>query len=545
MRYNMDAAQFQSPPKGYFSEQHKKKYTTAVIILGVVFVLIQFVLPLVVMFPMMGLVVGPLFSSHFFQVHQCVAWDRHIWTLKTNAWPLDENANQMRLSRLPLQGGEDFENVVEFPRHNFYLLPDRDRLWLISSSQNAYYQDGSITPVPAKNILGCISRPFIFRNKPAVVEEDPDGYRLMVLEGDEWQNLGALKFHFRDDRFNLSRHLKVLNLDGQTHWFAKFGDTLYYRATVPLDMNDTGAWKALGRVEFDWDAAIIDGRPTCFVTGKVDEQGESLKGYRLEDGKWNRFSKFPIGVGYSWGIFPEEQGNRFSVLMQSFTGTLRLAQINGGAKVNDMKIGSGISFFKWFFLIGMTINLVPYVLVVILVLIVSRLMINNRETAYQAPTGRAVFASLNKRAFASLIDGAIALLPLGLWFVHVFSMDFDRFFSDMPASMFKLWGQIGLYMLWILFFGLIMSYFEGKSGVTPGKWLFKIRVTNTDLNPCGFGRAVLRNLLGMVDAFFGFMVGVILIAFTEKWQRLGDIAAGTIVIDISRGIEPSEDFSFS
>ncbi len=31
-------------------------------------------------------------------------------------------------------------------------------------------------------------------------------------------------------------------------------------------------------------------------------------------------------------------------------------------------------------------------------------------------------------------------------------------------------------------------------------------------------------------AFFNFMVGVIIVAFTENWQRVGDKAARTIVV---------------
>ena len=74
------------------------------------------------------------------------------------------------------------------------------------------------------------------------------------------------------------------------------------------------------------------------------------------------------------------------------------------------------------------------------------------------------------------------------------------------------------------------SYFEGRSGKTPGKWLLGIRVLGTDLRPCGFGRALLRNLLTFADGFFGFLVGALLVALTENWQRLGDLAARTIVV---------------
>jgi uncharacterized RDD family membrane protein YckC len=74
------------------------------------------------------------------------------------------------------------------------------------------------------------------------------------------------------------------------------------------------------------------------------------------------------------------------------------------------------------------------------------------------------------------------------------------------------------------------SYFEGRSSKTPGKWLLRIRVLGTDLRPCGFGRALVRNLLTFVDGFFNFLVGALLVALTEHWQRLGDLAARTIVV---------------
>jgi uncharacterized RDD family membrane protein YckC len=84
--------------------------------------------------------------------------------------------------------------------------------------------------------------------------------------------------------------------------------------------------------------------------------------------------------------------------------------------------------------------------------------------------------------------------------------------------------------LWALLVLLVFSYLEGRYGKTPGKWLLGIRVLGTDLRPCGFGRAFVRNLLTLADGFFSFMVGALLVALTENWQRLGDLAARTIVV---------------
>jgi uncharacterized RDD family membrane protein YckC len=91
-------------------------------------------------------------------------------------------------------------------------------------------------------------------------------------------------------------------------------------------------------------------------------------------------------------------------------------------------------------------------------------------------------------------------------------------------------GLFAAAFLWALLVLMAYSYFEGRYGKTPGKWLLGIRVLGTNLQPCGFGRALLRNLLTFVDGFFNFLVGALLVALTENWQRLGDLAARTVVV---------------
>ncbi len=87
-----------------------------------------------------------------------------------------------------------------------------------------------------------------------------------------------------------------------------------------------------------------------------------------------------------------------------------------------------------------------------------------------------------------------------------------------------------LALLWMLVVVLVFSFLEGRYGRTPGKWIAGICVLSTNLRPCGFGRAIIRNLLKFVDGFFNFLVAVLVTALTENWQRVGDLAAGTIVV---------------
>lgn len=76
---------------------------------------------------------------------------------------------------------------------------------------------------------------------------------------------------------------------------------------------------------------------------------------------------------------------------------------------------------------------------------------------------------------------------------------------------------------------------EGRWGLPPGKALVGIRTLGTDLQPCGFGRALLRNVLTVVDGFFNFLVGLMLAAPTEQWQRVGDLVARTVVVMAPKG----------
>jgi len=177
-------------------------------------------------------------------------------------------------------------------------------------------------------------------------------------------------------------------------------------------------------------------------------------------------------------------------------------------------------------------QLLPILLSLVLAFVLTVQMRRHRVQDYVFGGQRRTFASLWQRALAQLVD----VVPLGAGFLLPMAWMW-RMFSD-PESivergpMFPLWF-FGLFIAAFVCALLVLvafSYFEGRFGKTPGKWLLGIRVLGTDLQPCGFGRAFLRNLLTFVDGFLSFLVGALLVALTENWQRLGDLAARTIVV---------------
>ncbi|MFB6175689.1 MAG: RDD family protein, partial [Halobaculum sp.] len=76
-------------------------------------------------------------------------------------------------------------------------------------------------------------------------------------------------------------------------------------------------------------------------------------------------------------------------------------------------------------------------------------------------------------------------------------------------------------------------YLEGSRGQTVGKQLVNIVVVTEDGDHIGYGEAVVRTLLRMIDAIgfvFPYLVGLLLIATSDRGQRLGDRLAGTVVV---------------
>ena len=70
-----------------------------------------------------------------------------------------------------------------------------------------------------------------------------------------------------------------------------------------------------------------------------------------------------------------------------------------------------------------------------------------------------------------------------------------------------------------------------RNGQTPGKDVMGIRVIRDGGLPCDFKAAAIRNLVYLVDGPLTlWIVGMLSIVITKRNQRLGDIAAGTLVI---------------
>jgi uncharacterized RDD family membrane protein YckC len=132
-------------------------------------------------------------------------------------------------------------------------------------------------------------------------------------------------------------------------------------------------------------------------------------------------------------------------------------------------------------------------------------------------------AELGSRVGAGLIDAAILALvvtALTLLAGVAGSIGLLGLAADLPAAVFS---ALALALVW----GYFPFFEEVADGRTPGKRALGLRVIQADGRPAGLGAVLLRNLLRPVDLV---VVGPVLMLTTPRRQRLGDLAAGTLVV---------------
>lgn len=127
-------------------------------------------------------------------------------------------------------------------------------------------------------------------------------------------------------------------------------------------------------------------------------------------------------------------------------------------------------------------------------------------------------AGLVVRSLAFGIDLGIRAVVIGVLFLIL--QLFDKFGMGLAA--------IALFLVNWWYMVLFEVLNQGRS---PGKQWMGLRVVQDDGTPIGWSASLLRNLLRFVDLLpFGYFLGAISCLQHPGFKRLGDIAAGTLVI---------------
>jgi uncharacterized RDD family membrane protein YckC len=136
-------------------------------------------------------------------------------------------------------------------------------------------------------------------------------------------------------------------------------------------------------------------------------------------------------------------------------------------------------------------------------------------------------ADLRDRIIAYVVDLLIMLLILFFLLLLVSVLDLDFLIRDMGGQ------QLAITFPFMLFWGYHILFEMLHYGQTWGKQAMGIRVVRLDGKNVEWSDALLRALLHLADSVFCMgIVGCLLIQTTARRQRLGDMAAHTMVIKL-------------
>jgi uncharacterized RDD family membrane protein YckC len=138
-------------------------------------------------------------------------------------------------------------------------------------------------------------------------------------------------------------------------------------------------------------------------------------------------------------------------------------------------------------------------------------------------------AGIGSRFIALLIDtliwgAGLLVLALVLWAFQPALQAFSNLSYQWTVAIFTL----SLFLLNWGYFTLFEAFWHGR---TPGKRVARIRVIQQSGRAIGIFESMARNFIRYVDQIpFFYAVGVVAVFATRQHQRLGDLAAGTVVV---------------
>jgi uncharacterized RDD family membrane protein YckC len=171
----------------------------------------------------------------------------------------------------------------------------------------------------------------------------------------------------------------------------------------------------------------------------------------------------------------------------------------------------------------------------------------NEEFALLTPENvelRYPVAGIGSRLVAATIDYTILLVgeivillgaSVGLGFIARLTGLPQRSLDEASSSLVLAFALLLTFLGWWGYFVLSELAWNGQS---PGKRLLGIRVVRADGQPLTTVTSIVRNLLRAVDFFL--LIGVLVMLIDRSSRRLGDLAAGSLVVREGQGLERSE-----
>ncbi len=511
--------------------------------------------------------VAPTFTgssqSYSLRPGSTAVWQGQVWVSATpssmpGAWPAGRNSPSSRLLTIDLTTGTVKDTGLVLSPAPVGMLVVDNILYAVTPSV-VYRIDGSqAIPRSPRRSLNRPTAPFVYEGRLAVLERSRDGEHLLLTwnEG-EWEVMGQTQLPGTISESVLGApdysEVSVVIAEGKSFvFFSNWAATHQREGLVIEPVQDAvSALHPVNRRPVYDDRTVSQplsprmlqgwrGMPSGFST-QVPSQEMLIKEdlwaacvpatntglllYKFEDGGWV-LKIMPAGLvltSFSVVTGPTNYLVTDNLRLFVFDDPVNPRLIGQAAAVAVRRLQSRV-------LIGW---LSRYVLAAaVLALGASWLMRKYRSPQYVYGHRHATHASILRRGVARMIDTVMLVYPAYLGFTRALSLDSRTLAATSErvsdAIVLAVLATFGIWSLSIF----AVSVIEGCWGVTPGKWLCGIRTLRTTLRPCGVVRALARELLVYLDSVFllAWQPGMILIGLTKHWQRLGDLAADTVVV---------------
>jgi uncharacterized RDD family membrane protein YckC len=148
-------------------------------------------------------------------------------------------------------------------------------------------------------------------------------------------------------------------------------------------------------------------------------------------------------------------------------------------------------------------------------------------------------AGVGSRFLALAFDSVV---QAGALIVVFLTAAFVRWIAVVSVPSLTTWVLAALVLaIFVLYTGYFAVFESIWSGQTPGKRMVGLRVIDVSGRPVTVYAAIIRNLIRIVDQVPGiYAVAIFSVLITRRQQRLGDLAAGTVVVhERSEAFAPS------
>ena len=161
-----------------------------------------------------------------------------------------------------------------------------------------------------------------------------------------------------------------------------------------------------------------------------------------------------------------------------------------------------------------------------------------RNVSVRTPESIAFYyelAGLGSRFLAVAIDSVIQVLTviavvLLLVWASPGAAALGKIMGMREATMEAIQLAITVLLIFLVYFGYFVAFETLWNGQTPGKRVIGIRVVRDGGYPIAFMDSVIRNLVRVAEAILMYIPSMISALVSSQNKRLGDLAAGTIVV---------------